>query len=120
MKNDIRVKHSATLSKWVVTMRGKIVNSFDEVEQARLFKKQLQFDVSKERATNNISQSGLKSDIVKLESLASATVFKAKSLGHYTIDIDTASSSYWYTSKRFRDEDFKRLKRIVPNFAFID
>jgi len=121
MKNNIRLKHSATLSKWVVTMRGKIVAQFDDVGQARLFKAELQFSTAQKRAIDNLFNKYLIKDVVgNIKSIEPCNITKEyESSFNWQYGINVSSWYYWYGSKQHRDRDYARLKRILPQFAFI-
>jgi hypothetical protein len=47
-----------------------------------------------------------------------AKAYEEELNNHYAIDVE--DSSYWYAEQDDRDEDFEKLKSILPNFTFIE
>lgn len=64
----------------------------------------------------------LSNDIQKIESFdLPITVAKAVDFNlDYPYAIDVEDSSYWYANEEERDEDFEKLKSIVPQFSFVE
>ena len=61
-------------------------------------------------------------DIEKIESFdAPITIAKAFDDNlDYPFALDVEDSSYFYATQKERDEDFKKLKSIVPRFSFVE
>lgn len=60
-------------------------------------------------------------DIEKIKSF-DAPITVAKSFDanlDYPFALDIEDSSYWYAEQKERDEDFEKLKSIVPRFSFV-
>ena len=61
-------------------------------------------------------------DIQKIESF-DVPITVAKSFDSnldYPFALDVEDSSYWYAEQKERDEDFEKLKSIVPKFSFVE
>ena len=61
-------------------------------------------------------------DIEKIESFdVPITVAKAHDPNlDYPFAIDVEDGSYFYAEQKERDEDFEKLKSIVPKFSFVE
>jgi hypothetical protein len=61
-------------------------------------------------------------DIEKIESFdIPITVAKAFDDNlDYPFALDVEDSSYFYATQKERDEDFEKLKSIVPRFSFVE
>jgi hypothetical protein len=61
-------------------------------------------------------------DIEKIESFdVPITIAKAFDDNlDYPFAIDVEDTSYFYATQKERDEDFKKLKSIVPKFSFVE
>jgi hypothetical protein len=61
-------------------------------------------------------------DIQKIESFdVPITVSKSYDPNlDYPFALDVEDTSYWYVEQKERDEDFEKLKRIVPKFSFVE
>lgn len=61
-------------------------------------------------------------DIQKIESF-DAPITVAKSF-EPTLDcpyaLDVEDTTYWYAEEKERDEDFEKLKSVVPRFSFVE
>lgn len=61
-------------------------------------------------------------DIQKIESF-DIPITVAKSYDSnldYKFALDVEDTSYWYAEEKKRDEDFEKLKSIVPRFSFVE
>lgn len=68
------------------------------------------------------NNSDLSFDIQKIESF-DVPITVAKSFDanlDYPFALDVEDSSYWYAEQKERDEDFEKLKSIVPKFSFVE
>lgn len=61
-------------------------------------------------------------DIQKIKSFdAPITVAKSYEPNlDYPFGIDVEDTSYWYAEEQERNEDFEKLKSIVPRFSFVE
>jgi len=64
----------------------------------------------------------LRFDIQKIQSFDTPiTVSKSyEETFNYPYALDVEDTSYWYAEKNERDEDFEKLKTIIPSFSFIE
>lgn len=126
MKNDIRVKYSYTYEKWFVTMQGKVLEQFDDLDNAKAYKAELQHAERVKRATANMYNQDLLADLEKIKALDPPVEvcielrpkFGVMPYKCYVIRI--SEHRYFYSSKRFRDYDYKRLKRVAPQLNFLN
>jgi hypothetical protein len=70
----------------------------------------------------NFNNRDLTFDIEKIESFdVPITVAKAFDDNlDYPFAIDVEDTSYFYATLKERDEDFEKLKSIVPKFSFVE
>ena len=70
----------------------------------------------------NFNNGDLSFDIEKIKSFeAPITVAKAYDSNlDYPFAIDVEDGSYFYAEQKERDEDFEKLKSIVPEFSFVE
>lgn len=61
-------------------------------------------------------------DIQKIESFdVPITVAKSYEPNlDYPFALDVEDTSYWYAEQKERDEDFEKLKSLVPRFSFVE
>jgi len=61
-------------------------------------------------------------DIQKIESFdVSITVAKSYDpTFDYPYALDVEDTTYWYAEEKERDEDFEKLKLVVPKFSFVE
>lgn len=38
----------------------------------------------------------------------------------YPYSLEVEDSNYWYAEEKERDEDFEKLKSVVPRFSFVE
>jgi len=68
------------------------------------------------------NNSDLSFEIEKIESF-DVPITVAKSFDanlDYKFALDIEDNSYWYATQKERDEDFEKLKNIVPYFSFVE
>jgi len=61
-------------------------------------------------------------DIQKIESF-DVLITVAKSYNptfDYPHALDVEDTTYWYAEEKERDEDFEKLKLVVPKFSFVE
>lgn len=61
-------------------------------------------------------------DIQKIESF-DVPITVAKSYDptfDYPYVLDVEDTTYWYAEEKERDEDFEKLKLVVPKFSFVE
>lgn len=61
-------------------------------------------------------------DIQKIESF-DVPIVVGKSYDEnldYPFALDVEDTSYWYAEREQRDEDFDKLKHIIPKFSFVE
>lgn len=71
---------------------------------------------------NKFNNGDLNFDIEKIKSFdAPITVSKSFDPNlDYPFALDIEDTSYFYTEQKQRDEDFEKLKSIIPRFSFIN
>jgi len=80
------------------------------------------FEAHSHLIINKFHNGDLSFDIEKIESF-DVPITVSKSFDNnldYPFGIDVEDTSYWYPEQKERDEDFQKLKSMVPSLSFVE